>query len=227
MDAGQLMRLHYELECIGVEEDRLVRIPGAEPVVIPRFVVGQLSDGSWFTQYRDDVPQWVCDELAAISPAVALEDHEAVKRVLARVAACERVKPEKQYVFPGQVPATAFPDAERVFPPPQELVEDSKPEVRAYVMSRPAFIVRREGRIVSYCMASRENATASEAWVHTPVHTFRGRGYAQQVTLAWAHDVQQRGKVPFYGHNVENLASQGVARRLGLVQYMTDTEYYY
>jgi hypothetical protein len=76
------------------------------------------------------------------------------------------------------------------------------------------------------CIASRENAVAPEAWVHTPGLTDRGRGYARQVTLAWARDAQRSGKAALYGHSLDNLASQAVARRPGLVEYMTEAKYH-
>ena len=54
---------------------------------------------------------------------------------------------------------------------------------------------------------------------------FRRRGYARQVTAAWAHDIQQQDKVPFYSHRLSNLASQAVARSLGLIPFQTAVAY--
>jgi predicted GNAT family acetyltransferase len=51
---------------------------------------------------------------------------------------------------------------------------------------------------------------------------FRGQGYAAAVTAAWGSAMQAAGGIPLYTTAWENLASQGVARRLGLWQYGTD-----
>jgi hypothetical protein len=45
------------------------------------------------------------------------------------------------------------------------------------------------------------------------------------VTAAWGCYLLQQGKIPFYSHVVGNLASQAVARSLGLRQYIADVGY--
>ncbi len=50
----------------------------------------------------------------------------------------------------------------------------------------------------------------------------RGRGYATDVTAAWAHAVHRRGFEPLYSTSRGNAASLSVARRLGLVCYGED-----
>jgi len=69
-----------------------------------------------------------------------------------------------------------------------------------------------------------ENETAAEAWVQT-LPEFRRRGYARQVTAAWAHDLLQIGKIPFYSHSMGNVASQGVARSLKLIPFVDSVSY--
>ena len=38
------------------------------------------------------------------------------------------------------------------------------------------------------------------------------RGLAKQVTAAWAAHAWAQGKLPFYSHRMDNLASEGVAQ---------------
>jgi len=51
---------------------------------------------------------------------------------------------------------------------------------------------------------------------------FRGHGYAAAVTAAWGLAVQAAGGIPLYTTSWENVASQGVARSLGLRMYGVD-----
>jgi len=54
------------------------------------------------------------------------------------------------------------------------------------------------------------------------LEAFRGRGHASRVVAAWAIAVRETGRVPLYSTSWGNLASQGVARRLGLGLFGVD-----
>ena len=51
-----------------------------------------------------------------------------------------------------------------------------------------------------------------------------GRGFASAAVAAWAAALRERGRLPLYSTSWENLASQGVARKLGMVAYGEDWE---
>ncbi|MFE6778435.1 GNAT family N-acetyltransferase [Streptomyces sp. NPDC057702] len=75
------------------------------------------------------------------------------------------------------------------------------------------------GRVVAICHTPCASELAAEAGVWTrPGH--RGRGHAATVTAAWARVMAATsgGKRLFYSTTAANLASQNVARRLGLRQ---------
>jgi hypothetical protein len=74
---------------------------------------------------------------------------------------------------------------------------------------------------VSICYCARITSRAAEAGVET-VEAMCGHGYASAAVAGWAHAVRQRGLVPLYSTSWDNLASQGVARKLGMVQYADD-----
>ena len=54
---------------------------------------------------------------------------------------------------------------------------------------------------------------------------YRRRGYARQVTTAWAFHLQQESNTPFYSHHSDNLPSHALAHSLGLKWFMSDVAY--
>jgi hypothetical protein len=71
------------------------------------------------------------------------------------------------------------------------------------------------GRAVSICASVQEAEGVHAAGVETsPAH--RGQGFAAHAVAAWAGAVLRAGATPLYGTSFDNLASQGVARRLGM-----------
>jgi GNAT superfamily N-acetyltransferase len=75
--------------------------------------------------------------------------------------------------------------------------------------------IERDGKIVSACVSIRENSQCGEAWVYTDPR-YRKQGFAQQTVKAWAQQMSKAGKVPFYSHAIENIASANLAKRLEL-----------
>ncbi|MEW2530645.1 GNAT family N-acetyltransferase [Streptomyces sp. NPDC047071] len=68
---------------------------------------------------------------------------------------------------------------------------------------------------VSICHTPAASATAAEAGIWTRPD-FRGRGLAPACVAAWSHRERRNKEVLFYSTTDTNLASQSVARRLGL-----------
>lgn len=206
----QLTRLQLELGCIGVEAgDTLTRLPGPNPDDIARLLVVQYADG-YRVLFRHDLPPTLRAALAGLPPATAFADHAAVQRLLAAHAPYGEVVCFKSYVFPASQPPAPSPQVVRLPQP-----------------GRPAqtmFGIVVGGRVVSACESARENRRCGEAWVWT-LAEYRRRGFARQVTTAWAYALQGQGKRPFYSHKVGNVASEAVARRLGLTLFQTVVAY--
>ena len=222
VDVIALIRLQMELECIGLDSEGLmVRIPGPDPDEIARFRVAQHA-GGYTLHFRHDVPRHVREDLAALPPEVAVQDQERVKAILSAHAPCEDAWVGQSYVFPEILSPSDYPDAVRLTRAHQGLLDAYHPGADAE--RRRMYAVITAGRIVSTCVSVRENRTAAEAYVFTDP-AFRGRGYAGQVTAAWAHGLQREGKVPFYSHKQDNRASQAVARSLGLRRFITFAGY--
>ena len=85
----------------------------------------------------------------------------------------------------------------------------------------PAAVVVEHGAAVSCCFCSRLTSRAAHAGLET-VEAYRRRGYAIATVATWAAAVYASGRQPLYGTSWDNLASQGVARCLGLTIYGED-----
>ena len=102
------------------------------------------------------------------------------------------------------------------------LVQETLPDLfRVLAARQPCFAVVQDGVAVSVCFSSRVGRQAAEAGVET-LPDFRGRAYATAVTAAWGAAVRERGLIPLYSTSWDNLASQGVARRVGLIMFGAD-----
>jgi len=96
--------------------------------------------------------------------------------------------------------------------------EDFADELRTW---QPFVALVERGRAVSVCRSVRITGAAHEAGVET-LPEFRGRGYAKEVTAAWARAVRDAGALPMYSTSWENTASRAVARKLRLTMYAAD-----
>ena len=194
------------------------RMIGDEPV--PVFYVLRSQDNV-LCRFHRDLPEMQVRRLGEIAnrerkrPRDWQMDYGEYIDVLAsssrRVTA---VRAGPLYAFPA-----VLPDHHACIP----ITEDNKDLLRGSLdewipggATPQAFMaVIAEGRAVAICASVCRSARAHAAGVETDPH-FRGRGLATSAVAAWAAVVRQQGAVPYYGTTFDNLASQGVARRLGL-----------
>ena len=225
VDALELIRRHLELECIGFDaEGSLVRLPCPNPDTVPRLYVARHA-GGYAVYPRHDLPRQVRRELAELPPERLFDDEELVARLLAGIElGTDDPTPwrGKSYVFAEAPPPEAYRGAVRLGELHRAAIARYDPGL--VVAGRAVFAVLVEGEIVATCESSREDGVAAEAWVRTlPAH--RRRGHARRATAAWgAHQLRQ-GKTAYYSHRLDNGASQGVARSLGLRHYIDDIGY--
>jgi len=209
----QLLDLQLELECIRVENGNvLVPFSCPNPDPPPRLLVARY-DGITTMLFRCDLPSHVREELAQLSgdsPDRLFDDEQAVKSILALDAPCKAMWQGRAYV----VATTFAPDA----------YADTVRFQNSNEIGTAIFGVIRDDCVVSACSSSRENDTSAEAWVWTDPE-YRGRGYAPQSVAACADDLHDRGKVPFYSHHIDNLASQSVAGKLKLKHFLAAAGY--
>jgi RimJ/RimL family protein N-acetyltransferase len=217
-----------ELEAIALyrhdERGRLIAVnePGSPPA--PRLYVG-LTRAGHIWRFRHDLPDSLIYDLDRLlrtePPSTDLTRrptcYDQLQATLAAEAPVTATWFGPDWRFPDQIEVPAgvvkITDANldllrQTFP----WLADELPEWS------PCMAVIQDGNAVSVCFSSRNTPTAAAAGVET-LEAFRGRGYAPAVVAAWALAVRASGRAPLYSTSWDNLASQAVARKLGLVLF--------
>lgn len=207
---------------------RLLRVNEQDGDPAPRFFLGRTLEGNLW-RCRHDLPPDLTDELGRLvaeEPIAA--DLRDEPRNLARIRALLGSHAPIAGAWHG--PAYHFPDAPLAPPDGVVRVTAANGEVlRSNFLDliaqldwlQPCLAVVEGGAAVSVCFSSRNHPRAAEAGVNT-LEAARGRGYAARVVAGWAAAVRAEGRIPLYSTSWDNVASQGVARRLGLVLYGAD-----
>ncbi len=221
---------------MGIRADTLFRYDGCgrmlrsnEPAgrPAPHLFLGRTMRGH-LVRSGAAVPDAVARRLAAMTeqqpPVGSLPVPPAVR-------AAVREALERHALITGEGGGPSYRFSESVAPPGEvvqvtnanvEVVRDTYPWLYQGLAGwEPCFAVVRDGAAVSICASSRIGAEAAEAGVAT-LPDFRGRGYAVAVTAAWGAAVRATGRIPLYSTAWENLASQAVARRVGLIMFGAD-----
>jgi hypothetical protein len=196
----------------------------------PRFFLGRTVAGH-VVRFGVAVPDALAQRLEAIverqPPAGDLQPPPslltAVRELLGQHAPITAESGGPAYRFPDSIQgggeAIQLTDANR------SLARETYPWLYDELPDwQPCFAVVRDGAAVSVCFSSRLGAKAAEAGVET-LPAFRGLGYATAATAAWAAAVREAGRIPLYSTAWGNLASQGVARRLGLILFGADASW--
>jgi hypothetical protein len=203
---------------------RMVGVNSPEGRPAPRVFLGCTMAG-YVARFGETLPDAVVRRLVDLveeQPAVeelpvtaSLRDE--VRRVLAEAGSIAREGRGPNYRFPESI-ATPGGDVQ-VTEANIAIVRQTYPWLYEELAGWwPCFAVVRDGAAVSVCFSSRIGVAAAEAGVET-LPEFRGRGYATAVTAAWGSSVRSTGRIPLYSTGWENLASQGLARRVGLEMF--------
>ncbi|HEU4322763.1 MAG TPA: GNAT family N-acetyltransferase [Roseiflexaceae bacterium] len=209
---------------------RFVREPG-EPYAPGRFAMVRTSTGnSW--RFRHDLPAPLVGQLDALCRAEPLPADlrpEPLAAARIRAALAEHAPVDDEYRGPAYwIPASdAAPPAEAVLIDRRDAaVLEAHFPWRARLLREvddpgPIAAVVVDGTAVAVCSCARLSPAAAEAGVDTH-ESARRQGFASAVVARWAAAVRARGLLPMYSTSWDNLASQSVARRLGMVLYGED-----
>lgn len=229
---GELDLLEMQIEALFTQDDRgrIVAVNEPEDGPAPRFFFGRTSEGNRW-RVRRDLPEAAArrlEDLAIREPVGG--DIRAMPRQLDAMLAVLSEAGEGRVGHVG--PAYRFPDdldaptgVTRITASNARLLR-SMPAYLADVergldVYEPRLVVIEDGVAVSICNSARLTDRAAEAGVDT-LADYRSRGYASRVVAAWALAIRETSRTPLYSTSWDNLASQAVARTLGLVMYGSD-----
>lgn len=168
----------------------------------PRLLVSRFGD-DFACYFRFDLPPSIRDVLRELDPDTLMRDEQRVRDILARDAGCGKTYHIRWYTIDRM-------------PDPAEYRDVSEKE--------GMYVVLVDGTVAAWAKTDCENERAAEVSIET-LPAFRRRGYARQVTAAWAAHALAAGKVAYYSHLLANAPSRAVADSLGLIHLSDETEY--
>jgi hypothetical protein len=208
--------LDFETGFVFDENGRMISTREPDPRPAPLFTISRtMSNCVWAV--RVGVPENVVAELDRLARTEPLmrdfqDPPMHADEYLALVGG--EVASGPDFLFPDQIE----PPADIVMVDSLSMLER---HFRGWTASEipersPILAIVDGGYPVSVCFCARNTKTSAAAGVETAA-AFRGRGFAQRMTAAWALAIRASGRTPFYGTSWSNTASRAVARKLGLV----------
>lgn len=227
MSDRELIEAQVEALYVHDPNGRLLRTNEPDPLPAPRFFLGRTREGNVW-RVREDLPERLARELAGLASrepvAADLRSnptfHEQYCAVLHSQAELRMIYAGPAYSFPAEIPLPG--KVVRIGVGNSVLLRRGFGGAADQFEQRaPCLVVVEDGMAVSVCFSSRISPRVAEAGVET-LEGYRGRGYATRAVAGWARAVRERGRAPLYSTSWANLASQGVARKLGLCLYGVD-----
>ncbi|HEX5164875.1 MAG TPA: GNAT family N-acetyltransferase [Thermomicrobiales bacterium] len=169
---------------------------------LPRLLVSRFAGGEAI-YFRFDVDRRVRDELRALGTERLMTDESQVRSILDRTALVEKLYRVRWYTIERLPQPVEYPDA---------TFQDGR------------YVVLVDGKVAAWAQTDAESPVAAEVSIET-LEAYQRRGFARQVTAAWAAGVLSAGKVAYYSHLLHNTASQAVAASLGLTHLSDEVEY--
>jgi RimJ/RimL family protein N-acetyltransferase len=210
---------------------RIVTSNESDPTRAPRLFLGRTRGGNVW-RFRDDLSAGLVNRLEQIlasepplgDPQSRPATFDSLCETLAADEPVSSVEEGPSWHFPETIPALGNVTA--MGPENEAMLRQHYPWTAGHVEEVwPCFAVVEDGVGVAICFSARLTPDAAAAGVDT-VEAFRGKGYAPRVTAAWARAIRESGRTPTYSTSWDNLASQAVARKLGLILFGAELSLY-
>jgi RimJ/RimL family protein N-acetyltransferase len=225
----QLLEIQARVLFTHTEQGRLLNINEPDGAVAPRFFLARSKAGNLY-RFRQGLPAAIVAALSALADREPIpidlreppQHIHAYQKILAAHAPIQHIEHGPAYYFPDTIVPSSSAAATQITSANAHLLQppfDWLPPVLNAMP--PVFAVVQHGRAVAVCFSSRIPTVADEAGVNT-MAGYRGRGYATAAVTGWAQAIRALGRIPLYSTSWDNVASQNVARKLGLVPYGDD-----
>ncbi|MFC9707439.1 GNAT family N-acetyltransferase [Paenibacillus sp. NPDC056933] len=213
-----MMKIQADTLYMMDDQHRLLSINEPDGGQAPALFIGITSAGQC-SYYHEQLPSNLINELGC-DAELPLD----ISKLIQRVGTFRPVKS----VWMG--PAYTFPEKCGEWHPNVQLIgnhctfrlEEHFPELIEQLhekMPVAAYVI--EDSAVAVCCSARVSAQGAEASLYT-APSFRGQGYAAEAVKCWQVHVKESGRIPIYSTSWDNIASQTVARKLGLIQFGVD-----
>jgi len=211
MNPLDYLKLQLKLEGKEIINDNLLRqvevIPDEE---VPLLLIAQLADENLVTYFDEASQAELRDELKKQVPNIIFPNIDSLFTLLRSRELSFEIGHYKTYIFPKTY--STFKD--------EAVICYSKFDLKIKEFGFDGFAehvysIEQDGKIISACVSTHENDFCGEAWVYTDPE-YRNQGFAQRIVSAWAGSLISAGKIPFYSHKIQNVASANLAKHLEL-----------
>ncbi len=213
-DTAALLRLELETLWETDTDGRLLHTRTPVHRSPPLVVIATGSDTWCWAVAADldtDVVDRVTDQLDQHTEPTA-DARQGVHDILATTGPLSRWLDGPSFVFTQRLPPPAHIEVWSSATHDDDALEGLMPE-HDRALDEPWAAAMVEGRVAAVCETARSAPRSVEAglWTYPP---YRRRGLGSAITAVWSSLVE--GRTAFYSTSSDNVASQGVARHLGL-----------
>lgn len=210
MQPIDFLHLQMKLEGIGLDGNSCIIPLFTNVEDFPLFLFAQLNDGETVCHFATSLPGELQAGLTELILNLRFPNVHEVTVLFERHNVPNNIGHFKTYRFPelyrGMIENDAGPFSKN----------DAR--IQAFGFGELAdivYAVEQNGVILSACVSSRQDDSSAEAWVMT-LPEQRGKGLGSSVVSCWAGEIFRAGRIPFYSHEIDNIPSARLARRLGL-----------
>ncbi|WP_233698780.1 GNAT family N-acetyltransferase [Paenibacillus profundus] len=216
---NEIMKIQASTLYVLNKENRIIRINERSQTSPPAIFIGKTKK-SIFTYFRNDISQLTIDEINTyIFDSINIID---LCRIIGKYKKVKDIWIGPAYRFNQNEIRNTEEAITVIDGSNKQLLNkhfgglinelDDRSPIVGYIVNKEA---------VSVCCSARKTSKAAEASLMT-VEQFRGKGLAQKVVYGWSKEIFGQGLIPLYSTSWDNLSSQKVAQKLGLVQYGVD-----
>jgi predicted GNAT family acetyltransferase len=205
------LHLQMKLEGIGLDENGQLIPLFTNVEEFPLFLFAQFNGGETVCHFAASLPEGLRAVLTELIPDLRFPNVQEIAVLFKRYNVPSNTGHFKTYRFPDHY---------------QNMIENnakpfSKKDARIQTfgfseLADTIYAFEQNGVILSACVSSRQDDSSAEAWVMT-LPEQRGKALGSSVVSRWASEILHAGLIPFYSHEIDNIPSARLAKRLGLI----------